>query len=1309
MAAHHPPRRGTPWWPLALGALAIGLCGLALMQPGRAAGEASPVPRATAGYRTGGKLLLAVNLTGGGGKQPGGLLRIDLLGPRGRRFDCTGHTFAPGEEVAQYRFTLDAPKLPAEVVTVRCSFGGKTSDVPLKDILLARGHETALSAGRELFPGSTALLRCEVHGVKSYTETVPLPGASVAVRLRDGKGKATDLYEGKAGEDGIAAVTFKVPDLPAGNYKLEVQTRSALGKETLSQDVKVKGAPKVLLVSDKPLYQPGQTMHLRALALSAFDLKPAKNTALTFEVEDGKGNKVFKKALKTSDYGIASADFNLADEVNQGAYQVRATLGSHQAQKTVEVKRYVLPKFKVKLEADRKFYLPRETIKAELQVDYFFGKPVAGARVEVKASTFDVKDRVFLVWKGKTDKNGHATFEVRLPRYFVGQPLAKGNALARLEAKVTDTADHTETVARTYPVSNQTVQVSLIPEGGKLVPGLENRIFVAALYPDGSPARVTVQLWAGKKAEGKPVATVKTNDAGLAEFRLTPKEKQFRAGEWTDRPVEFLGGRVQQVGGQKGVFDLFARAKDGKVTEGTAQVELTSEPFGENVLLRLDKAIYAGGETMAVDIHTSAGLPTVYLDVVRSGQVLLTKCLDVKDGKASHKLDLPPTAFGTLEVHAYQMLASGEIIRDSRVVYVQPADGLKVEVSADEKVYRPGADGKITFTVTDREGKPTAAALGVIIVDEAVYALQEMRPGLEKVFFTLQKELMKPRAQVLYKPRENLPALIQQPKLADVQQQAAQVLLTAVQPRPPARWEVRPEIERRQQFESQLQDIGWVLFEFAREGKRTLIRDRKTGNLAFRPKLLRRLVRARMLDRSDLKGPMGGRLTIENLAAYAKGFSAASLAEGITQDRMDTLVWALDDYAEQHKKEWLKEGRWHFPRDVLAKAVKAWHWGLPRSWFKDAWGKPIKLVSLGKKRTDGGLFTCLDHHDLVSAGPDGKFGTRDDLHALPEDTGLWIDSAWWLEPEQRHRFYADRASDPPLFRRVSKVERVAGLFLGPGLGGFGFGGGGGFGFGGGFGLGGLPGPGMRRAVPEAAPPVPDAPDTSDVSGGEPAPARVREYFPETMLWEPALITDERGHATLPLQFADSITTWRLTASASSAGGLLGGTTTPLRVFQDFFVEPDLPVALTRNDEVAFPIAVFNYLKTPQRVRLELQKDGWFELVDGLGFVREVELKPNEVKGVSFRIRATRVGDFPLNIRALGPKMSDAVRRSVRVEPDGKKVETVVTDRLEGDIHHTITLPREAIEGSEKLLVKVYPGVMSQVLEGTEGMLRLPGG
>jgi hypothetical protein len=77
--------------------------------------------------------------------------------------------------------------------------------------------------------------------------------------------------------------------------------------------------------------------------------------------------------------------------------------------------------------------------------------------------------------------------------------------------------------------------------------------------------------------------------------------------------------------------------------------------------------------------------------------------------------------------------------------------------------------------------------------------------------------------------------------------------------------------------------------------------------------------------------------------------------------------------------------------------------------------------------------------------------------------------------------------------------------------------------------------------------------------------------------------------------------------------------------------------------------------------------------------------------------------------ARGSKMSDAIRRSIEVVPDGKRIEQVITDRLSGKVNRTIEIPNFALEDSSKLMVKIYPGVVSQVLEGTEGMLRLPGG
>ena len=113
-------------------------------------------------------------------------------------------------------------------------------------------------------------------------------------------------------------------------------------------------------------------------------------------------------------------------------------------------------------------------------------------------------------------------------------------------------------------------------------------------------------------------------------------------------------------------------------------------------------------------------------------------------------------------------------------------------------------------------------------------------------------------------------------------------------------------------------------------------------------------------------------------------------------------------------------------------------------------------------------------------------------------------------------------------------------------------------------------------------------------GPKTQPARVRQWFPETLLWRPELVTDENGRADLNIDLADSITNWRLTSSAVSGAGQLGGSQQSIRVFQPFFVDLNLPVALTRGDEIAVPAVVYNYLDKPLTVDLQFDNALWLE-------------------------------------------------------------------------------------------------------------------
>ena len=83
------------------------------------------------------------------------------------------------------------------------------------------------------------------------------------------KGKTYNIFSGVTGQTGTVDASFKLPELAEGAYQLAVKVDSYLGPDQVTQTIQVTDAVQILLSCDKPLYQPGQTIHLRALAMDA--------------------------------------------------------------------------------------------------------------------------------------------------------------------------------------------------------------------------------------------------------------------------------------------------------------------------------------------------------------------------------------------------------------------------------------------------------------------------------------------------------------------------------------------------------------------------------------------------------------------------------------------------------------------------------------------------------------------------------------------------------------------------------------------------------------------------------------------------------------------------------------------------------------------------------------------------------------------------------------------------------------------------------------------------------------------------------
>ncbi|MGV8125313.1 MAG: alpha-2-macroglobulin family protein [Candidatus Xenobiia bacterium LiM19] len=219
--------------------------------------------------------------------------------------------------------------------------------------------------------------------------------------------------------------------------------------------------------------------------------------------------------------------------------------------------------------------------------------------------------------------------------------------------------------------------------------------------------------------------------------------------------------------------------------------------------------------------------------------------------------------------------------------------------------------------------------------------------------------------------------------------------------------------------------------------------------------------------------------------------------------------------------------------------------------------------------------------------------------------------------------------------------------------------------------------------------------------------KVRQFFPETLYWNPLVVTDESGNASVDLEMADSITTWRLSGLANTRRGVTGSFTKPIRSFQEFFIDPDLPEHLTRGDSITLPIALYNYLPTAQSLEVSLLNDRWFDVTGPT--VKRVALKANDVSSVSFTITVKEVGDYRFTVLARSDSQKDAVSKSIRVDPDGKEVQVVSNGTLDKTVHCTVPIPSGSVPGGSTILVKIYPGVTTQMVDGLDGMLRMPYG
>lgn len=963
-------------------------------------------------------------------------------------------------------------------------------------------------------------------------------GAKVQVAIRNRQTKnVQELASFTTDERGTGNPRFKVPDWPDGTCDLIV-TASPDGKtEELTQEVTLMRSWKVMLSCDKPVYKPGDTIQVRSLALRQPDLKPVGKHGVVFTIADPKGNMIFKDEKQTSAYGIAAAECALATELIEGQYTIASKVGNSESKLIVEVKKYVLPRFKIEVALDKSWYQPGDKVAGTVEAAYFFGKPVAHGQVKVVARGQDSGDMIQEI-AVETDAVGKAKFALQLPRTMPGWVQDPSHAQLFVDVGVTDSAEQTQ--SRTVPcvVAVEPLQIQFLPESGTLVPNVANIIYLYASYPDGRPASgARISLTGVVNAElDRP--EVVTNQQGVATLQLTPRAANLSL--W-----------------------IFAKGSKGETSQ--RQVSLAIGQTTQDFILRPDRAVYDGGQKQGMTLAAlGGGSEPVFVDLIKNDQTMLTDVISMTDGRGTVTIDLPPELFGTLQLCAYRHDRLGLRVRKSRIIFVKPASHVGIRAELDRNEYQPGKQAKLNLSLTDKVGTPVPGAISLAAVDEAVYFVLPQAPGMERGFCNLDKELLKPVWSICnWSPDQ----------ASDPDLEQAIFAVTAV-------------------------SMGEVAFPHI------------TANSI--PAVQRSWPLSLSVSSYPTKEAAVQRTRTSGQAGVAWGCTILAVFAAVG---MGVALWP------------------HFCRAMIAL-------GAILAGFKTGCVELVVVTMLGMVFVLGAV-TLIGTNSSVTFSKSGS--------AIASAAAAGGGGGGYAGYDRS----ASRYEPPPLDP-------------------------------------------VRKSAPRTA------------THAQTTSIRTRQFFPETLLWVPQLVTDDQGKAELKIDLADSITTWRLSASAVTADGQLGASSQDIRVFQPFFVEVNQPLSLTRHDEAAIPIVVSNYLDKPQKVVVSLKPADWFaNLEEGS---KTLELQPNENRSVSYRIKALKVGRQPLEVQAIGnAQLADAVRREIEVVPEGRRLEQAFNGTLQSPAEVTLSVPESAIEGSPKAIVKLYPSTFSQVVEGLDNIFQMPNG
>ena len=552
---------------------------------------------------------------------------------------------------------------------------------------------------------------------------------SVSVSLFDGQDPAkgevrvellhrgSSLAHTQANIDGSSMVDLQVPDVSPGDYELKVSGQGFAERAWVRIE---RRNPVLLLETDKPIYKPGQDILIRVLQLGP-ELKPLPGE-VTVEIQDAKGNKIFRKASMSDDFGMTNFTMPLSTEPNLGTWKITAASGEQTTQIDVTVDKYSLPKYEIVVDVPKNWVLANEPVIGTVSAEYSFGKPVKG-EVEIVASRYVGEWEEFATFTADID--GSSSFELPAVDYVAGVPAAGGQGNLALDVTVREkSTGYAEHTSRLLTVAAAPVNLRIIPESYTFKPQLPFSFLLVTETPDNQPLDRTVRVdldFTGKDLESIEGYSIQTKtERGKRLLRITPPKDAV-------------------------ALSLTARAGRSRIgffaSEAFESVAIKASYSPSNSFIHVEQSdvgpLEVGGQAR-FKVYSTNAAGNVYYEVMARGRVVFSGVSRARD----IAFGLTPIMAPSSRLVVYQILPNSEVAADYIPFDVAARYPMEIDVGFSSSEARPGEAVDINVTTQG------PSKVGLAAVDRSVFILAENRLNLQQVFAELERLYMQPRVEL---------------------------------------------------------------------------------------------------------------------------------------------------------------------------------------------------------------------------------------------------------------------------------------------------------------------------------------------------------------------------------------------------------------------------------------------------------------------------------------------------------------------------------------------------------------------------------